>query len=61
MQTNWHIMRAMLDCNYKAWLLSREQEIIDNQPITFPHEKITANDKIALTAFYILQCAYKAN
>jgi predicted RecB family nuclease len=55
METNWRIMRAMLDCPYKAWLLSKEQETIPKQLIVFPHEKITANDKTALTAFYISQ------
>ena len=52
---HWHIFRAMLECPYKAWLLSKEQEQTAHQTIVFPEKNITPADKIALTAFCLSQ------
>ena len=52
----WQILQAMHQCQYKAWLLAKEEhpEILslNNSEITFPSARISVQDKIILTAWY---------
>jgi len=53
------ILQAMYQCQYKAWLLAKEEypEVLslNNNEILFPHAHISAQDKTMLAAWYIEQ------
>ena len=59
----WKILQATNQCQYKAWLLAKEEQpelltLKDNE-INFPYTTISVQDKIAITGWYINQV--KAN
>ncbi|HMI04072.1 MAG TPA: hypothetical protein VK541_16415 [Pedobacter sp.] len=49
MEPTWNILQAMQYCPYKAWQLSQQTEQINN--LTFPGNKLTAGNRLALTAY----------
>ncbi len=50
MYVHFHVLRAMLDCPYKAWLLAKEDMNPPIPPNSIPTTKITPSDKLAITA-----------